>query len=132
MATQYRPTPTAMPIAAIIQMPAAVVRPRTEPFICMMAPAPRKPIPDTTWAAMRLGSPFLRPRYSCGTYIDSTIARQAPMQMSEKVRTPAVWPLRLRSKPTRAPRSMARVSLYTVEKVVISAEFTAIQASCHI
>ena len=42
--SQYIPSPTAMPIMATIHMPAAVVRPRTEPFIWIMAPAPRKPI----------------------------------------------------------------------------------------
>ena len=40
--SQYIPSPTAMPIMATIHMPAAVVRPRTEPFIWIMAPAPRK------------------------------------------------------------------------------------------
>ena len=64
MLIRYMPAPTARPIQAVIQMPAAVVRPRTEPFICIIAPAPRKPTPLTTWAAMRPGSPFLSPMYS--------------------------------------------------------------------
>lgn len=33
IATRYMPTPTAIPMVATIQIPAAVVRPRTEPFI---------------------------------------------------------------------------------------------------
>ena len=97
MASTYMPAPTAMPNAATIHIPAAVVSPRTEPFICIMAPAPRKPIPVTTCAAIRAGSPFFRPMYSCGTYMLRIMARVAPIEISENVRTPAVWPLRLRS-----------------------------------
>src|SRR5215211_1239713 len=42
--------------AATTQSPAAVVRPRTERPWRRMAPAPRKPMPVTTWAAIRVGS----------------------------------------------------------------------------
>ena len=45
-----------MPIAATIQRLAAVVRPRTDMPERMIAPAPRKPIPVTICAAMRVGS----------------------------------------------------------------------------
>ena len=45
-----------MPIAATTQSPAAVVSPRMESPWRMIAPAPRKPIPVTIWAAMRVGS----------------------------------------------------------------------------
>ena len=45
-----------MPIAATTQSVAAVVSPRTDTPWRMMAPAPRKPIPVTIWAAMRVGS----------------------------------------------------------------------------
>ena len=64
---RYIPTPTAMPMMAVIQIPAAVVRPRTEPFMWIIVPPPMKPMPVITWAAIRPGSPFLRPRYSWGT-----------------------------------------------------------------
>ena len=60
----YIPAPTAKPIQAVIHIPAAVVRPLTEPFIWIMAPAPRKPIPEITCAAIRPGSPFFNPMYS--------------------------------------------------------------------
>ena len=40
-----------------VQRHAAVVKPRTEPPNRMIAPAPRKPIPATTCAATRPGSP---------------------------------------------------------------------------
>ena len=45
-----------MPIAATTQSVAAVVSPRTERPSRMIAPAPRKPMPVTICAAMRVGS----------------------------------------------------------------------------
>ena len=42
------PTPTATPIAAVIQMDAAVVSPLMFAPYLMIAPPPRKPIPATT------------------------------------------------------------------------------------
>ena len=48
--------PAAIPIAATTQSVAAVVRPRTEMPRTMIAPAPRKPIPVTICAAIRVGS----------------------------------------------------------------------------
>ena len=50
------PEPTARPIPAVAQIPAAVVNPRTNCFWMMIVPAPMKPMPLTTWAATRLGS----------------------------------------------------------------------------
>ena len=52
----YIPAPTASPIPAVAQIPAAVVSPRTICFWKMMVPAPINPIPLTTCAATRLGS----------------------------------------------------------------------------
>jgi hypothetical protein len=45
-----------MPIAAVIQIDAAVVRPRTEKPSLKITPAPRKPIPVMIPCAMRVGS----------------------------------------------------------------------------
>jgi hypothetical protein len=45
-----------MPIAAASQSVAAVVSPRTESPCRMIAPAPRKPMPVTICAAIRVGS----------------------------------------------------------------------------
>ena len=45
-----------MPIAAVTQIEAAVVRPRTDSPSFMMTPAPRKPMPVMTPCAMRVGS----------------------------------------------------------------------------
>ena len=53
IATAYMPAPAAMPMAAATHRPAAVVSPRTARFWKMMQPAPMKPMPETTWAAMR-------------------------------------------------------------------------------
>ena len=55
MEQRYIPMPTAMPMIAVIQMPAAVVRPRTAPFMCIIAPPPKNPMPVMTCAAMRQG-----------------------------------------------------------------------------
>jgi hypothetical protein len=52
----YRPTPARIPIAAVIQMDAAVVSPRTDSPSFMMTPAPRKPMPVITPCAIRVGS----------------------------------------------------------------------------
>ena len=45
-----------MPMALVTHKPAAVVSPRTTCFWKMMVPAPMKPIPVTTCAAIREGS----------------------------------------------------------------------------
>ena len=55
-ASHHSPAPHAMPIAAVSQMVAAVVRPRIAPCRVRMMPAPRKPMPETIWEATREGS----------------------------------------------------------------------------
>ena len=57
-AISHSPAPAAIPIAAAVHRLAAVVRPRIEVPYLRIAPAPRKPIPDTIWAAIRVGSTF--------------------------------------------------------------------------
>jgi hypothetical protein len=64
-ASNSRPDPVAIPIAADSHTAAAVVSPCTEPRRKMMMPAPRKPMPETIWAATRDGSTTRRP--SCST-----------------------------------------------------------------
>ena len=51
-----KPMPTRMPIAAVTQMEAAVVRPRTVRPSLKITPAPRKPMPVMMPWAMRVGS----------------------------------------------------------------------------
>ncbi len=59
----YMPAPAARPIPATTHIVAAVVSPSTiPPSRCMIAPAPRKPIPATIPAAIRLGSAPRKPR----------------------------------------------------------------------
>ena len=58
------------PIAATTQIRAAVVRPAMWPRDWMMVPAPMKPMPVTTWAAIRPGSPLF-PRSLPPTKIDT-------------------------------------------------------------
>ena len=60
-ASNSSPAPAAMPIAADSHTAAAVVSPCTDPRRKMMMPAPRKPMPETIWAATRDGSTTTRP-----------------------------------------------------------------------
>jgi hypothetical protein len=77
------PAPARTPIAAEHQSVAAVLRPRTLIPSRKISPAPRKPIPDTTWAATRVG--LASPGDS-----DAKITKlAAPIATSELVRRPA-------------------------------------------
>jgi hypothetical protein len=93
----------ARPTAAMSQREAAVVRPLILFPRRIMAPAPRNPIPETTWAAILPGSPPLRELYSWGSQIERSIKRVEPVAMRMWVRIPAAWRLLDRSKPTIAP-----------------------------
>lgn|SRR2546426_6226018 len=53
---EVNPIPSKMPIAAVTQMDAAVVNPRTVSPSLKMTPAPRKPIPVMIPCAIRVGS----------------------------------------------------------------------------
>ena len=52
--------PIRMPIAAVIQIEAAVVSPRTDRPSLTITPAPRKPMPVMMPCAMRVGSSATR------------------------------------------------------------------------
>src|SRR6185437_9670702 len=56
IAAYQNPMPTRMPIAAVIQMDAAVVRPRTVKPSLKITPAPRNPMPVMMPCAIRVGS----------------------------------------------------------------------------
>ena len=56
IASSVREAPQAAPIAAVSQIPAAMLRPRTESRRTKIRPAPMKPMPETIWAATREGS----------------------------------------------------------------------------
>ena len=55
-ASTYSPAPAREPIAAAHQSVAAVLRPRMLSPSRRITPAPRNPMPETTWAATRVGS----------------------------------------------------------------------------
>ena len=71
------------------KMLAAVVRPDTSYLFLIMSPAPMKPMPVTTWAAIRPGSPFMRCWLVWQIQIDARVASVDAMQISMNVRTPA-------------------------------------------
>src|SRR5438094_1539313 len=96
-----------MPIAATTQSVAAVVRPRTDSPSRMIAPAPRKPMPVTICAAMRVGSarttdpPCVRNAWK--PYAETIVKSAEPSETSRCVRIPASRSRSSRSKPTAAP-----------------------------
>src|SRR5436190_1380861 len=100
-----------MPIAATTQSVAAVVRPRTARPWRMIAPAPRKPIPVTIWAAIRVGSArtTLAPevRNSRKPYAETIVNRADPTETSRCVRRPASRSRSSRSRPSTAPSAAA-------------------------
>jgi hypothetical protein len=96
----HMPAPMDRPRPATNHIVAAVVRPFTLLPILMKAPAPRKPMPETTWAAIRPGSP-LSPPTDCGSQIDRSIRSVAPRPMMIWVRQPAVCLRISLSRPTR-------------------------------
>src|SRR3954452_8943823 len=70
-----------MPIAATSHSVAAVVSPRTESPCRMIAPAPRKPIPVTICAAIRVGS-TLTPKLAY-PYAETSVNSAAPTDAQE-------------------------------------------------
>ena len=81
-----------MPIAAVAQRLAAVVRPRIDVPYLRIAPAPRKPIPDTIWAATRdvsVGSEPFGAGGPLNAKIDSSVKIADPSATSRCVRMPA-------------------------------------------
>src|SRR4029077_6110968 len=91
-----------MPMAAVTQMEAAVVKTCTSLPVRRIAPAPRNPTPVTTWAAMRVGSVLL-----LKTSRPSPEKRQAPTPTRPSVLMPAGCPCHSRS----TPRAIARMAV---------------------
>src|SRR3954463_14040329 len=100
-----------MPIAATTQSVAAVVSPRTERPWRMIAPAPRKPMPVTICAAMRVGSArtTLAPEFrnSWNPYAPTIVNSADPSETSRCVRSPASRSRSSRSMPMSPPRPAA-------------------------
>src|SRR5205823_2546998 len=85
-ATAYNPAPDRAPTAAEHHSVAAVLRPRTLRPSRRITPAPRNPMPDTIWAATRVGSASplpCRPPKPCA---DSSTNKVAPTATSALVR----------------------------------------------
>ena len=76
----------------------------------MIVPAPRKPIPLITWAAILAASPLPPEIYSI-IYSLVTMTMAAPIHTKEKVFSPAGRPFSPRSKPTMPPQTAAQSSL---------------------
>src|SRR5208282_546389 len=94
-----------MPIAATIQIVAAVVAPCTPPVPRIRTPAPRKPIPATICAATLPESPVLL----VNAY-PTIVNAQEPSATSAIVRKPAGFSLRSLSLPTQAPQRTANTA----------------------
>src|SRR5688572_20702731 len=104
-----------MPMPATSQSVAAVVRPRTVRPWRMMAPAPRKPIPVTICAAMRVGSNMIPSRWeklqSVHAYAETRKKSAEPSETSRCVRSPASRSRSSRSRPIAPPSAAATNSL---------------------
>src|SRR5512142_228719 len=101
--------PIRIPIAEVVQMEAAVVRPRTVSPSLKMTPAPRKPMPVMMPWAMRVGSirmASLALNQALWNRLTSMNMLDA-MHTSACVRNPAARPWKLRSVPMTAPAAMA-------------------------
>ncbi len=83
-------------MAAVVQIEAAVVSPRTDSPSLIMVPAPRKPIPVMIPCAIRVGSREMRPWAMLGnqrvSYTVTSISKLVERQTSECVRNPAGRP----------------------------------------
>ena len=95
------PKPDKTPMAAEHQSVAAVFKPRTFKPSRMMTPAPKKPMPDTTCAAMRIDS--------IGKFDSVAIVTNnaAPDATNALVRKPAMRWRNWRSVPINAPKKSA-------------------------
>src|SRR3954453_6504489 len=122
-----------MPTAATTHSVAAVVSPRTESPSRMIAPAPRKPMPVTIWAAMRDGSArtMLPPpaRNSWKPYADTIVKSAEPSETSRCVRIPASRSRSSRSNPT-APPSPAAIARRNSDSQPLS-DGTLLTRSCN-
>ena len=89
---------------ALTNTNAAEVSPSMRCLDCKIVPAPIKPIPDTTWAAIRVGSPS-------EAINEKWVNKQDPMQMRVCVLIPAGFPMDSRSMPMANPHPMDKMIL---------------------
>src|ERR1700730_9803918 len=80
-----------------------------------ITPAPRKPSPDTTWAATRVG--LLSP----DTVVENTTKPAAPIDTSALVRSPAIRCRHWRSTPMTTPTRSAVARRMAISRGLIGA-----------
>jgi hypothetical protein len=99
-------------IAATAQRLAAVVNPRITSRLKMIVPAPKNPIPLTTWAAIREGSriTFRSLNTSANPKAETSMNNVAPTHTSMWAPNPAAQSNRSRSKPMTLPSNADRNS----------------------
>ena len=100
----YNPEPTAMPMAAVAQIVAAVVSPDMVTPLRRIVPAPRKPTPVTIWAATLDWSAVSNLKAK----IIVNIAE--PRHTNDRVRSPAGLSALRRSYPTAQPNTAAQAT----------------------
>jgi hypothetical protein len=111
VAYSRKPAPARTPIAAEHQSVAAVLSPRTLKPSRKISPAPRKPIPETTWAATRVGLA------SPGVSAAKMTKVAAPRDTRVLVRRPARRLRHCRSKPMTAlrPKATAKIDRHLLK-----------------
>jgi hypothetical protein len=100
LASNSRPAPAAMPMAADSQR-AAVVSPCTAPRRVIMMSAPKKPMPETIWAATREGSSsaVCADKTSAKPHLLINMISADDVPTMVWVRSPALLPWIVRSRP---------------------------------
>ena len=108
-----------MPIAETMKIEAAVVKPITEPLARIIAPAPIKPIPVITCAAMRPGSARLPGKISRNRK-DTIVNNDELNPTITNVLNPAGLRYHSRSKPIIAESIKVTISLMIISRVEMS------------
>ena len=102
-----KPAPAKVPTIAEHQSVAAVLIPCTLIPSRRITPAPRKPMPEITCAAILVGSP-------CPISVEKTTNPQEPRATRALVLSPAIFWFHCRSNPIAGPSARARPSLKIV------------------
>ena len=109
MPMPYIPAPNAIPTPTVAHRPADVVRPSALSLLTNMTPAPRKPMAETTLAAIREASTEIpsTERTSKNPYFDTIIIKAEAIATIMWVLTPALFCLLSLSAPIREPQIIA-------------------------
>jgi hypothetical protein len=83
------PIPIRTPIAAVVQIAAAVVNPPSFAWDFQITPAPMKPMPVTIWEITLVGSMVLPGKPLSVGSIETKVNMVEPMQIKVNVRMPA-------------------------------------------